>query len=166
MDRDAARPRFAEPPIINDADRRLERIADGFSPSDPRASRRLGMLQGLAIRAVVRRYLNDTPPANFRVNVNPLITWIWVGGGIAVLGALVAVWPGLGARPRPSGAFAARLPRELSRVSRSGRESRPRAQVGSEARPSPAVARRASARSASSPSWRSIRASFAAMIAT
>jgi cytochrome c-type biogenesis protein CcmF len=25
--------------------------------------------------------------------VNPLIVWMWIGGGVLVLGTLVAVWP-------------------------------------------------------------------------
>ena len=31
--------------------------------------------------------------ATFKVFVNPLVTWIWVGGGILLLGSLIALWP-------------------------------------------------------------------------
>jgi cytochrome c-type biogenesis protein CcmF len=31
--------------------------------------------------------------ATFKVLVNPLVVWIWIGGGIMVLGTLVIVWP-------------------------------------------------------------------------
>ncbi|MDP3879944.1 MAG: cytochrome c-type biogenesis CcmF C-terminal domain-containing protein, partial [Dehalococcoidales bacterium] len=31
--------------------------------------------------------------ASFKVFVNPLINWIWIGGGIFVLGGLIAFWP-------------------------------------------------------------------------
>jgi cytochrome c-type biogenesis protein CcmF len=31
--------------------------------------------------------------ATFKVFVNPLIMWIWVGGGVIVAGALIAFWP-------------------------------------------------------------------------
>jgi cytochrome c-type biogenesis protein CcmF len=104
-------------PLINDSDRRLERIARGVSPEDTRAQQLLGALQGLAVRKIERRYLNDTPPANFRVNVNPLVSWIWVGGGIAVIGGLVAIWPAPAARRRRvSDVYAARLARELGRA--------------------------------------------------
>ena len=62
-------------------------------------------------------YLEDPPPANFRVNVNPLVTWIWVGGAIAVIGGLVAIWPAPEARRRRvSDVYAARLARELGRA--------------------------------------------------
>jgi cytochrome c-type biogenesis protein CcmF len=32
--------------------------------------------------------------ATFKVLVNPLVVWIWIGGGIMVLGTIVIVWPG------------------------------------------------------------------------
>jgi cytochrome c biogenesis factor len=31
--------------------------------------------------------------ASFKVFVNPLIMWIWVGGGVLVAGTLIAFWP-------------------------------------------------------------------------
>ncbi|HYY74546.1 MAG TPA: cytochrome c-type biogenesis CcmF C-terminal domain-containing protein, partial [Solirubrobacterales bacterium] len=104
-------------PLINGADRRLERIAGRVSARDPRAAQQLAFLQGLAVRSIERRYLEDPPPATFRVNVNPLVTWIWVGGAIAVLGGLVAIWPTPPARRRRvADVYAARLARELGRA--------------------------------------------------
>ena len=32
--------------------------------------------------------------------VNPLVTWMWIGGLIALAGALIAIWPARGAPPR------------------------------------------------------------------
>ena len=29
----------------------------------------------------------------FKVLVNPLVNWIWIGGGVFVLGGLIAFWP-------------------------------------------------------------------------
>ena len=29
----------------------------------------------------------------FKVMVNPLVNWIWIGGGVFVLGGLIAFWP-------------------------------------------------------------------------
>ena len=104
-------------PMINGADRRLEKIARGVSPQNAKAGQALGFLQGLAVRSIEKRYLKDPPPADFRVNVNPLVTWIWVGGAIAVLGGLVAIWPAPEARRRRvSDVYAARLARELGRA--------------------------------------------------
>jgi cytochrome c-type biogenesis protein CcmF len=31
--------------------------------------------------------------ASFKVLVNPLVSWIWIGGGIFLLGGLIAFWP-------------------------------------------------------------------------
>jgi cytochrome c-type biogenesis protein CcmF len=103
--------------MINDADRRLRKIARDVNPDDARARQQLGFLQGLAVRSVQERYLRDPPAANFRVNVNPLVSWIWVGGAIAVLGGLVAIWPAPEARRRRvADVHAARLARELGRA--------------------------------------------------
>jgi cytochrome c-type biogenesis protein CcmF len=45
--------------------------------------------------------------ASFKVYVNPLMTWIWVGGVVMILGVLIAVWP----RRAPAAAEArARVP--------------------------------------------------------
>jgi hypothetical protein len=45
------------------------------------------------------------------------VAWIWIGGAIALLGALIAAWPSPEARlRRVTSAYAARLGRELSRA--------------------------------------------------
>jgi len=38
-------------------------------------------------------YSADTGEVNMEVNINPLIGWLWIGGTIMVLGALLAIWP-------------------------------------------------------------------------
>src|SRR4051795_813197 len=104
-------------PLIASADRRLMKIGRGIKPGDARAQQVYGALQGLAVRKIEQTYLHDPPPANFRVNVNPLVTWIWVGGAIAVIGGLVAIWPAPEARRRRvADVYAARLARELGRA--------------------------------------------------
>jgi cytochrome c-type biogenesis protein CcmF len=76
-----------------------------------------GDIQALVIAALADRYRRDPPPAAFRAIVSPLVAWIWVGGGIAVLGGLIAAWPSPEARlRRVTSAYAARLGRELSRA--------------------------------------------------
>jgi cytochrome c-type biogenesis protein CcmF len=35
--------------------------------------------------------------ASFKVFVNPLMSWMWVGGLVIALGVLVAAWPRKGA---------------------------------------------------------------------
>jgi cytochrome c-type biogenesis protein CcmF len=104
-------------PVINGADRRLQKLAKGVAPGNAKAAQELGFLQGLAVRAIEKRYLAHTPPADFRVNVNPLVSWIWIGGAIAVVGGLIAIWPAPEARRRRvADVYAARLARELGRA--------------------------------------------------
>ncbi len=74
--------------------------------ADPRLQARaltqIAKLQSLAIDRIARSYLTDRAPATFRVIVDPLVTWMWIGGLIALSGALIALWP---ARGRRRGAF-------------------------------------------------------------
>ena len=50
----------------------------------------------IPIAFVARRYLSAPPPAQFHILVSPLVTWIWSGGVIVFLGALIAIWPAPG----------------------------------------------------------------------
>ncbi|HSI81715.1 MAG TPA: heme lyase CcmF/NrfE family subunit [Solirubrobacterales bacterium] len=103
--------------MIAGADRRLERIAERIDPTDEAALAQLRGLQGVAVGAIAERYLAEGLPIDLRVNVNPLVMWIWLGAGIAVAGALLAIWPAPGARRRRvSDVYAARLARDLERV--------------------------------------------------
>jgi cytochrome c-type biogenesis protein CcmF len=38
--------------------------------------------------------------ATFRVIVSPMVSWIWIGAIITILGALFAVWPARTSRRR------------------------------------------------------------------
>jgi cytochrome c-type biogenesis protein CcmF len=74
-------------------------------------------VQGLVIAAIADRYRRDPPPAAFRAIVSPLVVWIWLGGGIVMAGALLALWPSPEARRRRvTSLYAARLGRELSKA--------------------------------------------------
>ena len=70
--------------------------------------------QAIATIALAQNYASDPPPATFRVNVNPLVVWIWIGALISVGGALFAAWPSAEGRRRVREAYAARVGRELS----------------------------------------------------
>jgi cytochrome c-type biogenesis protein CcmF len=73
--------------------------------------------QGFAIAFLATTYDRKSPAATFRLIVNPMVTWIWLGGIIGLGGALVALWPSaLASRRRISSLYAARLGRELSRA--------------------------------------------------
>ena len=52
--------------------------------------------------------LQDDGLARISVFVNPLVLWIWVAGGIMLIGGLIAAWPGPPAtRREPAAARAA-----------------------------------------------------------
>ena len=81
-----------------------------FSDSD-------GDVQALVIAAIVERYRNDPPPATFRAISYPFVSWIWIGGVILLLGALIAAWPSPEARlRRVRSLYSARLGKDLSRA--------------------------------------------------
>ncbi len=87
------------------------RVADRKFADSP------GDVQAVIIAALTERYRNDPPPAAFRAIASPLVAWIWIGGAIAVLGALVAAWPSPEARlRRVRSLYSARLGKELSRA--------------------------------------------------
>jgi cytochrome c-type biogenesis protein CcmF len=64
----------------------------------PRALAQIERLQSLATDRIAASYLSDGSAATFRVIVNPLVTWMWIGGLIALAGALIALWPSRGRR--------------------------------------------------------------------
>ncbi len=72
-------------------------------------------VQAAVIGFLVERYRIDPPPATFRTIVSPLVSWIWIGGAIVLLGALVAVWPAPESRVRRvRSLYSARLGKDLS----------------------------------------------------
>ncbi|HET9121802.1 MAG TPA: heme lyase CcmF/NrfE family subunit [Solirubrobacterales bacterium] len=75
--------------------------------------------QEFAILALVQHYIQNPPPATFRVILNPLVGWIWIGALIALAGAVMAGWPALESRRRLEAAYRARLGRELGTATES-----------------------------------------------
>jgi cytochrome c-type biogenesis protein CcmF len=55
----------------------------------------------IVLAAIAQRYRTAPPPAQFRLIVSPLVTWIWLGGLLVFAGGLIAIWPGSG-RPARS----------------------------------------------------------------
>jgi cytochrome c-type biogenesis protein CcmF len=68
----------------------------------PAALAQIARLQSLAIDRIARSYLDEGSAATFKVIIDPLVTWMWIGGLIALLGALIALWP---SRSRRRGAL-------------------------------------------------------------
>ena len=101
-------------PVIDRGDALFARLAEQVDPTNAAAAGFIAARQGEAIRGLADRYVNETPPAEIRFNVNPFVIWIWIGGIVAMLGALFALWPGAEARRRRvSDVYAAKLAREL-----------------------------------------------------
>lgn len=74
-------------------------------------------VQGVILAAIAQSYAKSPPPATFRLIVSPMVSWIWLGGLIAIAGALTAGWPSPDARRRRvRSLYAARLGRDLSRA--------------------------------------------------
>jgi cytochrome c-type biogenesis protein CcmF len=62
------------------------------------AFQQISKLQGLAAENVAKAFLTSKAASTFKVIVNPLVTWMWIGGLIALAGALIALWPSHGRR--------------------------------------------------------------------
>ncbi|HEY8082844.1 MAG TPA: heme lyase CcmF/NrfE family subunit [Solirubrobacterales bacterium] len=67
----------------------------------PTALAQIESLQTATAERIAGSYVEDAPPATFRVIVDPLVTWIWIGGLLALTGALIAIWPTRGRRRSP-----------------------------------------------------------------
>jgi cytochrome c-type biogenesis protein CcmF len=76
----------------------LMRAAAANPSLRPQAFEQISKLQALAAARVAKTYLTTNAPSTFKVIVNPLVTWMWIGGIIALAGALIALWPTRGRR--------------------------------------------------------------------
>ncbi len=95
---------------VEEGDRVFGRIAD--APAATREPLLAQALQGLA-----GSYTREAPPATFRVIASPMVTWIWVGAIIVILGSLICLIPSPPGGPKPvKAAYTARVARELARV--------------------------------------------------
>jgi cytochrome c-type biogenesis protein CcmF len=95
----------------------LASLMPAIREADKKFSNLPAQYQGELIAAIAKSYAHNPPAANFRMIVAPMVAWIWFGGVIAVLGALIALWPGAETRRRAvHSVYAAKLARELSRA--------------------------------------------------
>jgi cytochrome c-type biogenesis protein CcmF len=74
------------------------RAAVGNPRREAEALEQISQLQSLAARNVAQTFLQTSAASTFKVIVNPLVTWMWIGGIIALAGALIALWPTRGRR--------------------------------------------------------------------
>jgi cytochrome c-type biogenesis protein CcmF len=70
---------------------------------------RMGLAEDLYV--VLAGWEGTGQTASFKVYVNPMMTWMWIGGVVMLLGTLAAIWPhqketerALAAAPAPRGA--------------------------------------------------------------
>jgi cytochrome c-type biogenesis protein CcmF len=61
-------------------------------------------MEPLFLKALAERYTLQPPRAAFRLIVAPLVMWVWIGGVVALLGAVVAIWPARRHARRAAGA--------------------------------------------------------------
>jgi cytochrome c-type biogenesis protein CcmF len=93
---------------IAEGDRLFDRAADELNPDQS------SEFMALALRGLTDRYTQSPPPARFRLEVNPMVTWIWIGALLAVLGGVIAGWPSRRGLSRGAGArYRAQVGREL-----------------------------------------------------
>ncbi|MEX2196619.1 MAG: heme lyase CcmF/NrfE family subunit [Thermoleophilaceae bacterium] len=94
----------------------LRTLEEPIREGDERFAQLGGDVGGLLVAALAERFTNTPSPVNVRALVSPLVAWIWIGGGIMVLGALIALWPT--GRPRLGGVYAARVGRDVRELAR------------------------------------------------
>jgi cytochrome c-type biogenesis protein CcmF len=80
----------------------LMRAAAAEPKLQPKALEQIENLQLLSAERIARGYINEPNAATFKVIINPLVLWMWIGGIIGLIGALIAVWP---TRSRRKGAM-------------------------------------------------------------
>jgi cytochrome c-type biogenesis protein CcmF len=80
---------------------RLMRAAAVNPELRPLALAQIETLQAATVERIARDYLSEGATATFRVIVDPLVTWMWIGGLIALGGALIGIWPQRRARRLP-----------------------------------------------------------------
>ncbi|MBN9623190.1 MAG: heme lyase CcmF/NrfE family subunit, partial [Actinobacteria bacterium] len=80
------------PPQCKDINAMM-RAAQANPELRPKALEQIGRLQLLSAQKIARQYAGSDTAATFKVIINPLVMWMWIGGIIGLIGALIAVWP-------------------------------------------------------------------------
>jgi cytochrome c-type biogenesis protein CcmF len=76
----------------------LMRASVGDPTREAQSLEQISKLQALAAARVANTFLTSKAASTFKVIVNPLVLWMWIGGLIALAGALIALWPSRGRR--------------------------------------------------------------------
>jgi cytochrome c-type biogenesis protein CcmF len=103
-------------PLIAEGNRKFAALMHDIpaSSNPAQAAQEASALLDTAIAGLADRYVNHPWATDFRLEVSPLVSWLWIGGLIVIGGGLIALWPApQGARGRVRAAYAARLGRDL-----------------------------------------------------
>ncbi|MBJ7342725.1 MAG: heme lyase CcmF/NrfE family subunit, partial [Solirubrobacteraceae bacterium] len=99
-------------PVVRRGDAVFEKAASQGLEPEARS-----IFLAAALNGLTSRYLENPPPAQFRVLVSPMVFWIWIGSIIVIIGAVIAAWPAVGAvRDRVRARQAARVAVDLGRA--------------------------------------------------
>jgi cytochrome c biogenesis factor len=58
--------------------------------------------------------LRDRETAEVRINFNPLVMWVWIGGFVMMIGGLIVMWPQSERRARQAGYAAVMSPQHAA----------------------------------------------------
>jgi cytochrome c-type biogenesis protein CcmF len=95
----------------------LRSIQKAIRDADSKFATAKPELQLFILSQIVNRYVQKPVALPVRAIVSPLVAWIWIGGAVALLGAMLALWPAPAARRREvASAYSARLGSELTRA--------------------------------------------------
>ncbi|WP_249009548.1 heme lyase CcmF/NrfE family subunit [Conexibacter sp. DBS9H8] len=82
---------------------------------DPIDGLTLPQIRNIAVAGIARQYVTHPIPVQFLLIVSPMVMWLWLGGAMMVLGAVISLWPApLAARRRELALYRSRLARELA----------------------------------------------------
>jgi cytochrome c-type biogenesis protein CcmF len=74
-------------PRIEEGDKLFDKAADDLTEEQSNE------FLGLALTGLAKNYAASPPPARFRFEINPMVSWIWIGGLIVLFGGIIAGWP-------------------------------------------------------------------------
>ncbi|MBI3007610.1 MAG: hypothetical protein HYY53_04835, partial [candidate division NC10 bacterium] len=69
-----------------------QRFYQGYDSPFTTVDARYGLREDLYL--ILAAFARDGSQATVKALINPLISWIWVGGMVILAGALTALWPG------------------------------------------------------------------------
>ncbi len=98
-------------PLIAQGDRVFTKNGRGLS------AQQVNEFLAEALTGLTASYAKHPPPATFRLEVSPMVSWIWIGAVIVLFGGLLAGWPSpRGATRLARAAYAARVGRDVRRA--------------------------------------------------